>query len=149
MGNLPPVYDDSITNKIHVLKRMLADELRRRHPDALLILCDVLSPLALKAFQLPVKCMLTTRNKAILDEWPVHKRRDLTITSGFTLAESLELFARVLGTKERDLPEEATKIHERCHGNPFIVSLVASNLKEYQMTERRWRNWENMLERNV
>lgn len=147
-NNLPAIYNDSTTNKIHVIKRQLAEELRQRHADALLVLCDVQSPLALDSFKLHCKCMLTTRNKAILDRWPVHLRRDLLIDAGFTLAESLALFARVLNTNERALPAEAQSIHERCGGSPFIVSLVASNLKDYKMTDRRWRNWVQMLDKN-
>lgn len=148
IASLPAVYDDSTPNKIHMLKRIIADELHTHHRDALLVLCDVQCPLALRAFKLHCKCMLTTRNKAILDEWPAHLRRDRPIQCGFTKAETLELFARVLGTSERALPSEAQSIHERCAGSPFIVSLVASNLSDYKMTDRRWKNWVKMLDKN-
>lgn len=130
-----------------MLKSLLIRELSTQ-PDALLVLCDVQCSRVLRSFALECKCMLTTRNKAMLDEWPADLRHDIAIADGFTAAESLALFARVLDIDVRLLPPEAEEIHTRCAGSPFIISLVASNLKDCHMTKQRWRMWVSKLNTN-
>lgn len=71
------------------------------------------------------------------------------VISGFTRDESLELFSKVLDKPQDELPEkEAVDLFRICKSNPFIISLVANNLKEYKTNEMiRWNYWKKVLEK--
>lgn len=55
----------------------------------------------------------------------------IELTCGFTRDETLQLFSKVLNQNVADLPNEACELHAMCKRNPFLLSLVANNLKEY------------------
>lgn len=68
--------------------------------------------------------------------------KTVNISSGFESAESLQLFSKVLNTEVKNLPAEAYDIHGLCLGNPFLISLIASNLKEYSANNlSKWQKW--------
>lgn len=141
---LPPSYDDNITNKIVVLKQLLI-ALLKLLDGCLLILCNVLSPEVLDAFRLQCKIMVTTRNKAIQDEWPMGASRVVNIDHGLTGEESLELFSKVLSIEQHQLPLEAMIIHELCCGNPCLIWMVASSMQDYKNIYPQWKIWVNTL----
>lgn len=67
------------------------------------------------------------------------------VNSGFTHDECLELFSKMLDVPIVELPQEATDLHRICGANPFIISRIASNLKEYPW-KRQWSVWKGRLE---
>lgn len=68
------------------------------------------------------------------------------MSQGFESVETLGLFAKVLGVPVKELPSEAADIHRLCKGNPFLISLIAGNMKEYANTANRWIKWKSILE---
>lgn len=74
--------------------------------------------------------------------------RQVEVVTGFTRDESLELISNVLGKPRDEIPEkEAIDLHRICKMNPFIISLIANNLKEYTTNEMiRWNHWKKVLE---
>lgn len=145
---LPPSYDENITNKIVLLKPVLID-LLRQYPDCLLILSSVPSVEAMDAFRLQCKIMLTTRDKALQDEWPMANRIVFDIERGLTPDQSRQLFAKVLKMRPNDLPPEAIEIDELCSGNPCLIWVVASNLQSYvSVSQVPWQKWVATLVKN-
>lgn len=72
----------------------------------------------------------------------------IEVKDGLTDNESKELFAKVLGTSTGALPNEAIDLQHLCKGNPFVISVIASNLKLYNSSLTRWVYWKDTLERN-
>lgn len=72
--------------------------------------------------------------------------KTVQLSRGFETEESLGLFAKVLGIQYKELPSEAAEIHRLCKGNPFLISLIAGNMKEYANTSNRWIKWKSILE---
>lgn len=145
--SLPPSYDENITNKIALLKPILI-ELLRKIPNCLLILSSVPTQMALDAFRLQCKIMLTTRNKGLQDTWSMGDRFVFDIDRGLSSEQSRELFAKVLKININQLPDEANEIDELCYGNPCLIWVVASNLQSYGPTNRPWRRWVDALRKN-
>lgn len=72
---------------------------------------------------------------------------NVEVNSGFTRDECLELFSKMLDVSITELPPEATDLHRICRENPFIISRIASNLKEYLWDgQKRWNTWKKRLE---
>lgn len=146
---LPPSYDESITNKIVLLKPVLIEHLRKI-PDCLLILSSVPTVEALDAFRLKCKIMLTTRNKELQDSWSMSERIVFDIEHGLTPEQSRQLFAKVLKIRPNELPPEAIEIDALCYGNPCLIWIVASNLQRqsYEQKSMPWRKWVAALRQN-
>lgn len=70
------------------------------------------------------------------------------VDCGFTVFECKELFSKVLGTPINRLPDEVIDIHRMCKHNPFVISVIATNLKRYKSSIVRWKYWKNLLENN-
>lgn len=69
------------------------------------------------------------------------------VNTGFTRDECLELFSKMLDIPIAALPQEASDLHHICRANPFIISRIASNLKEYLWDgQKRWITWKKRLE---
>lgn len=70
----------------------------------------------------------------------------IEIDCGFTKAECKELFSKVLN--QEMLPDEAVDLHRLCKQNPFVISVIAFNIKTYKSNLTRWRYWKTLLEKN-
>lgn len=138
-------YEDT-ENKIFVLKQRLRELLEQdEYRRCLIILANVQHPFVIKAFDLNVKILITTRNKKVLDSLPDSATQKVEIMKGLTKTECLELFANVLNVPVRCLPDEATDIHSLSKGNPFLISMIACNLKEYPNRDARWKSWKKSV----
>ncbi|KAJ6647516.1 Apoptotic protease-activating factor 1 [Pseudolycoriella hygida] len=137
---------DNTNSKIFKLKQHLRDILSENYKNCLLVLIDVLNLLTLKSFDLHCKILMTTRNKELLERLPSKTTKAVQLSQGFNSEESLGLFVKVLGIAYRDLPAEAAEIHRLCKGNPFLISLIAGNMKEYPNKPNRWIKWKNIVE---
>lgn len=138
-------FDDAVSKKFK-LKQYLRETLSENYKNCLLVLLDVPNPLTLKSFDLHCKILMTTRNKALLDMLPSRTTKAVQLSQGFETEESLNVFAKVLEIQYKELPSEAAEIHRLCKGNPFLISLIAGNMKEYANTPNRWLTWKNILE---
>lgn len=76
---------------------------------------------------------------------PTRTTKTVQLSQGFEADESLGLFVKMLGIPYKELPSEAAEIHRLCKGNPFIISLIAGNMKEYAPANR-FLKWKNILE---
>lgn len=70
----------------------------------------------------------------------------IEINQGLAASECMELFSKILDIPIDALPEEAMDLHRMCSENPFVISLVAINLKRYQSNSNRWKYWKKELE---
>lgn len=65
------------------------------------------------------------------------------MNDGFTEAETLGLFAKVLEMDVNELPIEAKRIHEECKGMPLLIAMFAAQFEEFkydmQIQSDRWR----------
>lgn len=72
---------------------------------------------------------------------------EVEVNTGFTRDECLELFSKMLNIPIAELPQEASDLHHICRANPFIISRIASNLKEYlPYGQKHWITWKKRLE---
>lgn len=138
-------FDDTISKKFK-LKQHLREILNENFKNCLLVLLDVPNQMTLKSFDLHCKILMTTRNKELLDQLSSKTTKTVQISQGFQAEESLGLFTKVLGIHQKDLPSEAADIHRLCKGNPFLISLIAGNIKEYSNKTNRWIKWKSILE---
>lgn len=72
----------------------------------------------------------------------------IEVKDGLTDHECKELFAKVLGEPISALPCEAIDVQRLCKHNPFVISVIASNLKQYRSNLTRWKYWKDALESN-
>lgn len=54
----------------------------------------------------------------------------------------------MLGQPISLLPNEAIDLQRLCKQNPFVISVIASNLKQYNSNPTRWKYWKDALENN-
>lgn len=68
---------------------------------------------------------------------------------GFTEAETLGLFAKVLDTKVDELPLEAKQIHYECKGMPLLIAMFSAQFEEFKhdmkLRPDRWKYYLNSL----
>lgn len=138
-------FDDAVSKNIKLTK-YLRETLNEHYKNCLLVLLDVPNKMTLKAFELHCKILMTTRNKEILELLPTKTIKTVQLSQGFEAEESLGVFSKVLGIPYKELPSEAAEIHRLCKGNPFLISLIAGNMKEYANTSNRFLRWKNILE---
>lgn len=73
------------------------------------------------------------------------------MNDGFTEAETLGLFAKVLEMDVNELPIEAKRIHEECKGMPLLIAMFAAQFEEFKddmkIHTRRWRYYLESLEK--
>lgn len=73
----------------------------------------------------------------------------LQMNDGFTEAESLGLFAKVLETEINKLPLEAKQIHDECKGMPLLIAMFSAQFEEFKhdmkLRPDRWRYYLNSL----
>ncbi|XP_057657894.1 apoptotic protease-activating factor 1-like isoform X1 [Diorhabda carinulata] len=100
--------------------------LNERLRNAIIILDNVSKREVLACFDIKVKTIITTQYKNIING--DHIRR-VEVSTGFSSAESLELFKKSLKTNH-DLPGAAEEIHNICQGHPMLISLIGSYLSE-------------------
>lgn len=101
----------------------------RRDKNALLILDDVLEPRIIKTFDFHCKTLVITTNISLLGERP---KIVIEMKDGFTLAESLNLFAKALDISVDQLCPEAAKIHGECNGMPILIAMFAAQFNEFK-----------------
>ncbi|XP_014606549.1 PREDICTED: apoptotic protease-activating factor 1 isoform X2 [Polistes canadensis] len=137
-----------ITNK-ELLSESLNSELfkifllnhfsKKENRNALLVLEDVYDKSFIEAFDFKCKTLVITTDLDVLDG-----RRGIVIKmdDGFTEAETLGLFAKVLDTSVDQLPFEAKLIHKECKGMPLLIAMFSANFEEFKhdMNKRndRW-----------
>ncbi|XP_076276380.1 uncharacterized protein LOC143207139 isoform X2 [Lasioglossum baleicum] len=136
----PESLKDSL---IHFLKHHFAKE---RNSRALLILDDVCYTKIIETFDFECKTLVTTADLDIL--WN-KKRFVIQMSDGFTEAETLGLFAKVLGTEVNELPSEAKRIHSECKGMPLLIAMFSAQFEEFKhdmkLRPDRWRYYLNSL----
>ncbi|XP_015189029.1 PREDICTED: apoptotic protease-activating factor 1 isoform X2 [Polistes dominula] len=112
---------------------------KKENHNALLVLEDVYDKHFIDAFDFKCKTLVITTDLDVLDE-----RRGIVIKmdDGFTEAETLGLFAKVLDTTVDQLPLEAKLIHKECKGMPLLIAMFSANFEEFKhdMNKRndRW-----------
>ncbi|XP_076641925.1 apoptosome protein Dark isoform X2 [Halictus rubicundus] len=135
---------ESLKNSlIHFLKHHFAQE---KNSHALLILDDVCNSKIIKVFDFECKTLVTTADLDIV--WD--KRPSvIEMSDGFTEAETLGLFAKVLGTEVDKLPLEAKRIHSECKGMPLLIAMFSAQFEEFKhdmkLRPDRWRYYLNSL----
>ncbi|XP_076236256.1 apoptotic protease-activating factor 1 [Calliopsis andreniformis] len=137
--------------KSESLKDSLTDFLkhhfsRDRHCHALLILDDVCDSKIIEAFNFECKTLVITADLDVVWE----KRPSvIEMNDGFTEAESLGLFAKVLETEVNKLPLEAKQIHDECKGMPLLIAMFSAQFEEFKFDMKirpeRWRYYLNSL----
>lgn len=155
-----------INSKIISLNQELRRSFKKSYmQNCLIVLINVHTYEALKAFDLNCKVMVTTGNKWVSSHWPLslfsarctllivffiqqildklsNSTIKVEIASGFTRDETLELFSKVLDLNVSDLPREANDLWRHSKRNIFLISLIANNLKEYTTNQIiRWQYW--------
>ena len=62
---------------------------------------------------------------------------------GFTEAETLDLFAKVLDISVDRLPAEAKQIHDECKGMPLLIAMFAAQFENFKFDMKhnvgRWK----------
>ncbi|XP_043496185.1 apoptotic protease-activating factor 1 isoform X3 [Polistes fuscatus] len=112
---------------------------KKENHNALLVLEDVYDKNFIEAFDFKCKTLVITTDLDVLDG-----RRGIVIKmdDGFTEAETLGLFAKVLDTNVDQLPFEAKLIHKECKGMPLLIAMFSANFEEFKhdMNKRndRW-----------
>ncbi|XP_029055973.1 apoptotic protease-activating factor 1 [Osmia bicornis bicornis] len=128
---------------IHFLKHHFS---REKHSLALLILDDVCDKKIIDAFDFECKTLVITANLDVVWE----KRPSvIQMNDGFTEAETLGLFAKVLETEVDKLPLEAKRIHEECKGMPLLIAMFSAQFEEFKhdmkLRSDRWKYYLNSL----
>ncbi|OAD55428.1 Apoptotic protease-activating factor 1 [Eufriesea mexicana] len=119
---------------------------REKHSHALLILDDVCDSKIIEEFDFECKTLVITANlDVVLEKRP----RVVPMNDGFTEAETLGLFAKVLDTKVEDLPPEAKRIHEECKGMPLLIAMFSAQFEEFKhdmkLRSDRWKYYLDSL----
>lgn len=128
------------------------DELRRvlmnyfntgHHQNSLLVLDDVWDAAIIETFDFNCKTLVITTNIDLLGD----RHKDIVeMKNGFTVKESLKLFAQVLDVEINDLPQEAKEIHYECNGMPILIAMFAAQFSEYKEEMRNTLNrWQYYL----
>nr|XP_033321533.1 apoptotic protease-activating factor 1 isoform X1 [Megalopta genalis]XP_033321534.1 apoptotic protease-activating factor 1 isoform X1 [Megalopta genalis] len=136
----PEPLKDSL---IHFLKHYFAKEGNSR---ALLILDDVCNSKIIEIFDFGCKTLVTTADLDIVFD----KRPSvIEMSDGFTEAETLGLFAKVLGTEVDKLPVEAKLIHYECKGMPLLIAMFSAQFEEFKddmkLRSNKWTYYLNSL----
>ncbi|KZC07642.1 PREDICTED: apoptotic protease-activating factor 1 [Dufourea novaeangliae] len=122
---------------IHSLKYHFS---RKENSHALLILDDVGDNKIIEAFDFECKTLVITANLAIVSD---KRPFVMQMNDGFTEAETLGLFAKVLVTDVDKLPSEAKQIHDECKGMPLLIAMFAAQFEEFKddmkLQSGRWR----------
>lgn len=71
------------------------------------------------------------------------------MNDGFTEAETLGLFAKVLDTEVEQLPVEAKLINQECKGMPLLIAMFSAQFEEFKhdmkLHSERWRYYLDSL----
>ncbi|KAG7206909.1 hypothetical protein KM043_000802 [Ampulex compressa] len=130
-------------NLIYVLKHHFSKE---DHWHALLILDDVCDKKIIDIFDFECKTLVITADVDLL-----YEKRPIVIemNDGFTEAETLGLFAKVLETDVDKLPLEAKRIHEECKGMPLLIAMFSAHFEKFKhdmkLRPNRWRYYLHSL----
>ncbi|XP_071562800.1 uncharacterized protein [Temnothorax nylanderi] len=113
---------------------------KQENCNALLILDDVYDEKIITTFDFKCKTLVLTADIDVLQK---KRPKIIKMNDGFTEAETLGLFAKVLEMDVNELPIEAKKIHEECKGMPLLIAMFAAQFEEFKhhMKEHpdRWR----------
>ncbi|XP_011876259.1 PREDICTED: apoptotic protease-activating factor 1 isoform X2 [Vollenhovia emeryi] len=108
--------------------------------NALLILDDVYDKKIIKTFDFKCKTLVLTADIDVLER---KRSKIIQMNDGFTEAETLGLFAKVLEMDVNKLPIEAKQIHEECKGMPLLIAMFAAQFEEFKMDmqthSKRWK----------
>ncbi|KAL0120735.1 hypothetical protein PUN28_008418 [Cardiocondyla obscurior] len=117
---------------------------KRDNCNALLILDDVYDKKIIETFDFKCKTLVLTADIAVLRR---KNPKIIEMNDGFTEAETLGLFAKVLEMDVNELPVEAKRIHEECKGMPLLIAMFAAQFEEFKCDMKiRTNRWKYYLE---
>ncbi|XP_060817084.1 apoptotic protease-activating factor 1 isoform X1 [Bombus pascuorum] len=136
----PESLKDSL---IHFLQDYFS---RSKHCNALLILDDVCDKKIIDTFDFECKTLVITADlDVVLDKRPCV----IEMNDGFTEAETLGLFAKVLDTEVEQLPVEAKLINQECKGMPLLIAMFSAQFEEFKhdmkLHSKRWKYYLDSL----
>ncbi|XP_058791268.1 apoptotic protease-activating factor 1-like isoform X2 [Phymastichus coffea] len=102
---------------------------KENHRNALLILDDVYRKEFVDKFDFACKTLVITSDIGVL--YP-RSYSIVAMNHGFTKAETLGLFAKVLDASVDTLPPQANLIHEECKGMPLLIAMFAAQFENYK-----------------
>lgn len=161
----PESLKDSL---IHFLQDYFS---RAKHCNALLILDDVCDKKIIDTFDFECKTLVITADlDVVLEKRPCVIEVNyfsylyvifvcfnkhiidiiyLQMNDGFTEAETLGLFAKVLDTEVEQLPVEAKLINQECKGMPLLIAMFSAQFEEFKhdmkLHSKRWKYYLDSL----
>ncbi|XP_012277489.1 apoptotic protease-activating factor 1 isoform X2 [Orussus abietinus] len=132
-------------NEISLMKDTVKSYLKHHfrksnHRKALLVLDDVYDKEFIDAFDFDCKTLVITSD---IDALEGKQYTVIEMNDGFTEAESLNLFAKVLDIGAHELPHEAKLIHEECKGMPLLIAMFSAQFEKFKHDMRirsdRWK----------
>ncbi|XP_004536855.1 uncharacterized protein LOC101448318 isoform X3 [Ceratitis capitata] len=125
-------------NSIDEIKLSVSKELKKtENKKCLVVLVNVGNTYALKAFDLPCKLLVITRNKKVSDSFDKKRSTTLRLTSGLTRAEMHMLFEKYL--EHRNIEEKYVDlIYTHSNGHPYLLSLIGQSLSQ---NLGNWQGW--------
>ncbi|KAK2582333.1 hypothetical protein KPH14_004670 [Odynerus spinipes] len=102
---------------------------KKENRNCLLVLDDVYDKNIIDAFDFECKTLVITTDIDVLDG---RRGNVIKMDDGFTEAETLDLFAKVLDTDVDRLPLEAKLIHKECKGMPLLIAMFSAHFIEFK-----------------
>lgn len=120
---------------------------KKENRDCLLVLDDVYDKSIIEAFDFECKILVITTDIDVLDG---RRGTVIKMDDGFTEAETLGLFAKVLDTDVDKLPLEAKLIHKECKGMPLLIAMFSAHFEEFKndmkIRTNRWHYYLNCIQ---
>ncbi|XP_043943141.1 apoptotic protease-activating factor 1 [Protopterus annectens] len=135
LSQRPPINIEEARDRLRLL-------MVRKYPRSLLILDDVWDSWALKAFDIQCRVLITSRNRTVAES-VTGKRYSVHVEEGLSHGKGLEVLARFVNKKTKELPEQAHNIVNECKGSPLVVSLIGALLREFP---HRWEYYLRQLQ---
>ncbi|KAL2742849.1 apoptotic protease-activating factor 1 isoform X1 [Vespula maculifrons] len=142
----PELLTESLENEL--FKSFLSNHFnKKKNQNALLVLEDVYDKNIVNAFDFKCKTLIITTDLDVLDG---RKGIVIKMDDGFTEAETLGLFAKVLDTDVDKLPLEAQLIHKECKGMPLLIAMFSAHFEEFRNDMKkhkdRWQYYLNCIQ---
>lgn len=138
---LPSSELDGVKNKILFLKQYIRNRLQQDElKDCLLILSGVQNSKVLNAFKLGCKTLIITRNREIANSLSESTSKHVPVDRGLTETEGFQLFEKVLKRRRSTFPKDASDIFLHSNGHPYLLSIIANNLKITNKNDN-WIEW--------
>ncbi|XP_037941540.1 uncharacterized protein LOC119674473 [Teleopsis dalmanni] len=137
---------DSISNHILDLQQRIRQKLtRNEYKNCLIILENVQNAKSYQAFNLGCKMLIITRYNAVSDSLSSKMNRIIDMERRLTQNEFFCLFEKYLNRNRREFPSNATDIYEHCKCHPYLLSIVAKNMRQKYFD---WAYWIRKLKCN-